>query len=185
MSYDIYCYKSKLGRPDLDEAQSVIEESESAKSDTDNSSKEKIAKALQDYNPKLERFQFDYDEIAKLQSTTVEEAKANFRYIELTKAEGELAVQLTIYDDNVIVTVPYWYDGDKAKQVFNEVNEFTKIIFKTAGYFVYDPQIEKVYDPLTTDFGGLDVYINATIKTQSLRKENQTSDLKNPWWKFW
>ena len=74
---------------------------------------------------------------------------------------------------------------DKAKQVFDEVNEYIKIIFKTAGYFVYDPQIEKVYDPSNSEFGGLETYINGTIQTQILGSDNQTIEVQKPWWKFW
>jgi len=75
MSYDLYCYKSKLGRPDLEEAQAVIEVEEDEENDdvqSDPETKLKIAKALMDFNPRLESFEFDYNEIAKLEGTTVD-----------------------------------------------------------------------------------------------------------------
>ena len=184
MSYDLYCYKSKIGRPDLGEAQTALEETDDANTDSNSSNfdlKEKLAKVLVDFNPKLERFIFDYNEIAKMQNITIEQARKTFQHIELTKAEGELAVQLTIYDGNVSITVPYWYSGEKAKAVFKEVSEYTKLIKQKAGYFVYDPQTENVYDPCVGEFDGLDIYERTTIETQKLSTQKTTT---KPWWKF-
>ena len=82
----------------------------------DPETKLKIAKALIEYNPKLESFQFDYDEIAKLQGTNIEEAKEAFDHIELNTREGELATQITIFDNTVSITVPYWYQTTKPKR---------------------------------------------------------------------
>ena len=109
MSYDIYCYKSRLNRPDLEEAQSAIEVDEETETNSDSETKLKIAKALTEYNPRLESFDFDYHEIAKLQGTTIDEAKKAFSHIELNTPEGDLATQITVFDNNVSITVPYWY----------------------------------------------------------------------------
>src|SRR3954467_10004501 len=117
MSYDIYCYKSKLDRPNLEEAQAIME-LEEEQSTSDSETKLKIAKALIDYNPKFESFEFDYEEISKLQGTSIDEAKEAFDHIELNTPDGDLATQITIYGDTVSITVPYWYSGDKAYEVF-------------------------------------------------------------------
>lgn len=165
MSYDLYCYKSKLGRPNLDEAQAVIEVEEEEENEdvlSDPATKLKIAKALLAFNARLEIFEFDYKAIAEIQKISVDEAKEQFDHIELNTPEGDLATQITIFDNNVSITIPYWYSGDKAKSVFDNVNEYTKIIHKTAGYFVYDPQTENVYDPTTNSFDGLEVYTSIT-----------------------
>lgn len=150
MSYDIYCYKSQLGRPDIEEAQSVIEADEEGDSESANDPKIKllIAKALIDFNPRLESFEFDFEEIAKLQGTSVDEVKEEFDHIELNTPEGDLATQITIFNNSVSIMVPYWYSGDTADAVFNKIIAYTKIIRDTAGYFVYDPQSETVYDPI-------------------------------------
>ncbi len=120
MSYDLYCYKSQLGRPDLDEAQAVIdveEDEENEDVQSDPATKLKIAKALLDFNPRLESFEFDFNAIAELQKISVDEAKEQFDHIELNTPEGDLATQITIFDNNVSITIPYWYSGDKAKTV--------------------------------------------------------------------
>lgn len=185
MSYDIYCYKSKLDRPDLEEAQSAIEVDEETETNSDPKTKLKIAKALTEYNPRLESFEFDYQEIAKLQSTTIDEAKKAFSHIELNTPEGDLATQITIFDNNVAITVPYWYSGDKARQVFDKIYDYTKVVRQTAGYFVYDPQIEKVFDPLTENIFGLEVYQSMTGQVEKMKAEQTKIIDKKPWWKFW
>ena len=185
MSYDIYCYKSKLDRPDLEEAQAAIEIDEDEEVVSDPETKLKIAKALIDYNPRLESFEFDYEEIAKLQGTSVDEAKEAFDHIELNTPEGDLATQITIFDNNVSISVPYWYSGDKATEVFNKISNYTKIIRQTAGYFVYDPQIDKVFDPLTENIFGLDVYKSMTEQVEKMKTEQPEIKSNKPWWKFW
>lgn len=185
MSYDIYCYKSQLDRPDLEEAKNAIEVDGETEVNPDPETKLRIAKALIEYNPRLESFDFDYEEIAKLQGITVDEAKKAFSHIELNTPECDLATQITIFDNNVSIIVPYWYSGDKAREVFNKISEYAKIIRQTAGYFVYDPQIDKVFDPLSENIFGLDVYQNMTDQVEKMRTE-QTNKIDNkPWWKFW
>lgn len=183
MSYDLYCYKSQLGRPDLEEAQSVIEVEENVQYEPE--TKLKISKALMDFNPRLESFKFDHNEIAKLEGTTVDEAKEQFDHVELNTPDGDLATQIMIFDNNVSITIPYWYSGDKAKTVFNSVSEYTKIIRKTVGYFVYDPQTENVYDPLTNSFDGLEVYTSMTGEAEIMKAKDNELATKKPWWKFW
>jgi hypothetical protein len=182
MSYDLYCYKSQLGRPDLEEAQATIEVDVV---EADPETKLKIAKALIDYNPRLESFEFNHEEIAKHQGTSVEEAQEDFDHIELNTPESDLATQITIFDNSVSITIPYWYSGKQAEDIFRKVTEYTKIIRQTAGYFVYDPQTEKVYDPLKQDFAGLLVYQSMSGQVKQLKNEQGASTDKKPWWRFW
>lgn len=188
MSYDLYCYKSQIGRPDLEEAQTLyeVDELEDAnETEPDPATKLKITKALLDFNPRLESFEFDYNVIAELEKISVDEAKEQFDHIELNTPEGDLATQITIFDASVSITVPYWYSGDKANEVFDKISQYTKIIRKTAGYFVYDPQTEKVYDPMVDSFSGLSIYTSMTGEVEKLKAEKTESISKKPWWKFW
>lgn len=185
MSYDIYCYKSKLGRPDLEEGQYAIEVDEETETHSDPATKLKIAKALTEYNPRLEIFDFDYHEIAKLQGITIDEAKKAFSHIELNTPEGDLATQITIFDNTVSITVPYWYLGDEAREVFDKIYSYTKVIRQTAGYFVYAPQIDKVFDPLTENIFVLDIYQIMTAQVEEMKTEQTAIENNKPWWKFW
>jgi hypothetical protein len=185
MSYDIYCYKSQLGRPDLEDAQAAIEVDEDEEITSDPETKQKIAKALVNHNPRLERFKFDYEEIAKFQGKSVDEVKKAFDHIELNTPEGDIATQITIFDNNVSITVPYWYSGDKAIEVFNKISDYAKVIRQTAGYFVYDPQTDKAFDPLTENIFGLGIYQSMIDKVEKMRTEQTQKTGKKPWWKFW
>lgn len=188
MSYDIYCYKSKLGKPDLEEADSVIEadNDKSAKKAKDPTTKQAIVKALTTHNPRLEAFDFDYGEIAKLTSSTIEEARNKFDHIELNHPDGDLAVQITVYDNHVFITVPFWYQGQKAEQVFGYLKAYIKIIHETAGYFVYDPQTGQVFDPSVDELNGLDKYLSGSELVEELSKaKSARHSVKKPWWKIW
>jgi hypothetical protein len=136
-----------------------------------------IAKALTDFNPRLEAFKLDFNELAKLHGISVGEAKAQFNYIELNPPDGDLVIQITINNHNVSLTIPYWYGGDQARQVFEYLMEYLKIIRKTSDYFVYDPQTDQVFDPLTTELKGLDIYLQTT--------NNINKTPTKPWWKLW
>ena len=144
MSYDIYCYQSDLGYPDVDEATRLTsDEDEEIVIDDHVAKIDEIAKALADYNPDFNRFQFDYTQIAVLHCITVEEAQRQFRHAELNTSEGALVTQIQIMGSSALITIPYWYTGKSAAMVFEKVNQYLKIIRKEAGYLVFDPQTGK------------------------------------------
>lgn len=94
MSYDIYCYKSKLSILDEDEADRAIEADNDKWGKNESNPELKLAnvKALKSYNPRLEAIDFDYGEIAKLTAATIQEAKRKFDHIELNPIEGDIAI---------------------------------------------------------------------------------------------
>ena len=188
MSYDLYCYKSKIGKPDEDEASSIIEADDDkwAKKEKNPAGKLAIVKALLAHNPRLEAFDFDYGEIAKLTATTIEQAKNQFDHIELNPPEGDLAIQTIVYDNHVVFSVPYWYQGQKAGELFDNLRAYIKIIRDTAGYFVYDPQTGNVFDPAENEFDGLNKYLSVSENLDELvNPDNAVRKNKKPWWKFW
>jgi hypothetical protein len=137
------------------------------------------------FNPRLESFNFGYEEIANVQGINIDEAKKAFSHIELNTPEDDFATQIMIFDNYVAITVPYWYSGDESKEVFNMIQEYTKIVRKTAGYFVYDPQTEQVLDPLKENISGLNVYQSTITQVEQMKGDQITSSQKKPWWKFW
>lgn len=187
MSYDLYCYKSKLGKPDLEEADSVIEadNDEWSRKDKNPDIKLDIVKALTAYNPELEAFDFDYGEVAKLTATTIEEARNKFDHIEINHPEGDLALQITVYDNHVFLTVPYWYQGHDAEKLFQRIEAYVKIIRDTAGYFVYDPQTGQVFDPTEIRFDGLNKYLSVSGRLDEMVNPQSAPTDKKPWWKIW
>lgn len=187
MSYDLYCYKSRIGKPDGDEASSVIEADTDkwARKDKDPARKLAIVKALTSCNPRLEAFDFDFGEIAKIDAITIEQAKDKFDHIELNLPEGDLAIQIMVYDNHALLSVPYWYTGQKVEQLFNELKVYVRIIKETAGYFVYDPQTGEVFDPAERDLDGLKKYLSVSEHMDELINSSKVAQNKKPWWKIW
>jgi len=191
MSYDIYCYRSTLGYPDVDEASDIIDnEYDWDENEARPATKLAIVKALTTFNPKLEAFDFDYGAIAELTQQTIEEAKEKFDHIELNPPEGGLAIQLIVYDNYVFITIPYWYKGEQAKQVMTNVKSYIDIICKQPGYFVYDPQIDVALDTGKTDYDPLAQYLPtseyvATMLKPTEELPKEPVQVKKPWWKFW
>ena len=184
MSYDLYCYKATVNKPDLEDAQAAIEIDEDG-TIADPQLKEKIAKALLDYNPQLERFEFDHGEMAEHAGEAVDEGNKAFTHIELNTPESGLATQITIFNTTVSITVPYWYSGQDADKVFDNIAEYAKVIRRAAGYFVYDPQTDAVFDPLTESNFGVDLYKSMTVKVENLVNRKAEEAVKKPWWRFW
>lgn len=183
MSYFLHCYRSELGYPDLNEAKKIVEVKEGPQNTPalpDN--KRTIANALMQFNPVLESPEVDFDEIAELYNISLEEAKKEFGQIELQTPFGEIATQIVIFDNIVSISIPFWYKEEEAAQAFAKADTYTKIIRRTVGYYVYDPQTGYVYDPSLADFDGLLVYLRrsgvAPVKRAQIKR-------KKAWWKFW
>src|SRR2546421_82577 len=60
--------------------------------------------------------------------------------------EGANGIQITLFDDEASVTVPFWHKGDKAAHTFREIWSYLEIISREAGYLIYDPQIDRISD---------------------------------------
>ena len=186
MSYDIYCYKSKSIKPNIEEARAIIENEEKSFniSQEQEAIMEKIAESLIEYNPRLKRFKLDYDEIVKTRKISMDEAKRLFNYIELNPPDDDNGIQITVDVDHVFITTPYWYEGDDAKNVFKVVSDYLKIIKKTTGYLVYDPQAEIVFDPEKNEFDNLEGYENI-VRDMSQLAQQAMKENKKSRWKFW
>lgn len=187
MSYDLYCYRSALGDPNSAEAEALVEaintaEEAGEKKPTSSDTKEKITAALIAHNPRLEPFKFDYSKIAEFQKISEDEARSSYQHVELNPPEGDLAIQLTVYDDHVFISIPYWYQGSKADQVFSQCSQYLRVIRRTAGFFAYDPQTGIAFDPEQTELRNHQGYEKIVKDLPKIAAEAATPD--KPWWKF-
>lgn len=111
MSYDLFLYKSNIGKPDLDEATKVIDDDDDiwVKKPYNYETKTAIEKALMQVDPSLNGF--DYEQLAHKLGKTVDEIKRTFMKFELI-SEDDSNIQVDIYDYHVAITVSFTHQGD-------------------------------------------------------------------------
>jgi hypothetical protein len=188
MSYDLYCYRAPSDVPNDAEAQALVEAINAAEEAgesraTASGIKERIAAALIEYNPRLEPFKLDYRKIAESEKISEDEARSRYQYVELDPPERDLAIQLTVYDDHVFISIPYWYQGSKADEVFFQCSQYLRVIRKTAGFFAYDPQTGIAFDPEKAELRNHQQYEDIVKELPKIAAEASKSD--KPWWKLW
>lgn len=74
----------------------------------------------------------------------------------------EHGIQISIFEDAISVTVPYWHSGEVARLVFDEIWRHLTFIESETGYHTVDQQVGHVLD-LSSDFSiVLSAYAEAT-----------------------
>lgn len=185
MSYDLYCYKSISGKVDLNEAIELTQIDDENEYEIDIETNIQIVLALLEFDNKMEGFDFDKEEINKLLSSNPDQIREELAYIELSTIDGDFALNIAFEGKIITISTPYWYEGAKAQEVFNKINEYLKIINNCADYFVYDPQSDQVFNPKYDNLLGPDIYINTKSQFESYIEQNSNTNEKKAWWKFW
>ena len=184
MSYDFRLFKRRPGEDPYVTAQRDSEEFPDSPPDPQKEAlKRRVADALIAHNSKLEVFQFGYEEIAKFQKITVEQARLKYRHLELNGPEDGNGIQIELFDDEASVTVPFWHEGDKAAETFREIWSYLEIISREADYLIYDPQLDRVLDPSTGFDDALSRYSGAMQQIHQTLPASGAE--RRPWWKFW
>ena len=71
--------------------------------------------------------------------------------VEITEHEREsrelsqsgTGIDLSVFGDEVTITVPYWHAGDEAAKVLRDVFALAAVVEKETGLTAYDPQVER------------------------------------------
>jgi hypothetical protein len=87
---------------------------------------ERIADRLQAHDPQLERFTSEY-------------------CIELDRPDDS-GVQVSLFEHELGVTVPYWHTGQAARAVMELVWSYLAILEQESGWDTYDPQLGRSLD---------------------------------------
>jgi hypothetical protein len=53
------------------------------------------------------------------------------------------AIQLTVVPGEVAITVPYWYEGERAAKIIDELYALAEIVERETGLEGYDPQLDR------------------------------------------
>jgi len=147
MSYDLHGFRVPPGRT-VEEYYEDEEREEQLIADDrpptveERTEMERLAGAVLAEHPQLERF--DGDDV-----------------IELTSPD---AIQVSLFKHEAGITVPYWYEGDKAHDVLVEMYELAELLTRESGLSFYDPQTgEEVSGP-----GAPDAYASGVEATRRI-----------------
>jgi hypothetical protein len=81
----------------------------------------------------------------------VPQARVLLGEVDITEYENEsrdlshsgTGIDLSVFGDEVSITVPYWHAGDDAAVVLGKVFALSAIVEKETGLTAYDPQMER------------------------------------------
>jgi hypothetical protein len=147
MSYDLYVLSVEPGETAVEAFPRITEADEQDATTTWHHEQaaraERLAGSLQRLNLRLERFAFDYAELAKSLKISESEARARFQHIELNTREGDNPIQIVLHADHAFLNIPYWCKGPRAQETINEALRYLAILEAEAGWTTYDPQLER------------------------------------------
>jgi hypothetical protein len=143
--------------------------------------KQRMAAALLSLDKGLKRFVFEFAKVAKLRKISFEQARQEFRHVELN--DDKTGIQITLFDDEAAITVPYWHDSAVATAVFKRMTAQAAVITRESGLVAYDPQLGKAIDPVA-DFERMVATYGTMVATMTAHRQQHSRQGK-PWWKFW
>jgi hypothetical protein len=191
MSYDIYCFRPSSPTPSIEEAQAIVESDEDSERPEDESAREtkqRVVEALKQHNPRLEQFEFDYAAIARRMKISEQEARERRKHVELNPPEGDPAIQITVSGKHVSISIPYWYTNAEAERVFRQLMDYLRVIKRAGGYWAFDPQKDRIFDPENEDLGEHASYEKIVRDLPAMvakAAKQRDGDPNKPWWKFW
>lgn len=187
MSYDLYFLPPHL----CSDPNAAVEQLEAGGSPDESNAapttdvrKRSLVAALQRKNPQLKSFPLDFQKLAELDGSTVEQARARHDHVELNGPEDGNGIQIMVFRDHASITVPYWHGGSGAESVFDELQRYASILVGEGGYRVFDPQLDRVVD----DLDEIRAEILAQYGDVMARMPDivaSTAKRTKPWWKFW
>ncbi|NUS31372.1 MAG: hypothetical protein HOV92_45165 [Streptomyces sp.] len=65
----------------------------------------------------------------------------------------DTGIQLSIFVNEVAITIPYWHTGDKAAQALNQAYALAAVVERETGLQAYDPQVELPLSELPPQHG--------------------------------
>jgi hypothetical protein len=130
--------------------------------------KQQLVAVLVKFDPELVPANVDFQAVAEHFKLTEEEARIKFRHIELNDTSLQnTGIQITIRDDYVYLTVPFWHTGQKAERVFRKIWRYMEVISAATGYIPYDEQVQPGELNLKTDFQrSLKMYVGGVSYTR-------------------
>jgi hypothetical protein len=73
-------------------------------------------------------------------------AMGNYESIQIDEGANGDGIHISLYPDEVAITVPYWHEGDAAHDVFLQIWNYLGIIQQMTHYVIFDPQLGRIID---------------------------------------
>ena len=188
MSYDLHLLPKRSGVDLLTAARARLErEGEELNPGPPVPEKEarkaRLAEALMQLSPQLAAFEFGYSSIAAQQHITEAEARTRYRHIELNGPEDGNGIQISLSDDTVDITIPYWHQPAAAASVFDDVWRHLALLERDGGFAVYDPQLDRILNLAVDRPAVLECYGGVIAQTAKIGAHTRRP--AKPWWRFW
>jgi hypothetical protein len=81
---------------------------------------------------------------------------------------GAPLVFITLFHNQIRVELPFWYEGQEARDFFRNVWSYLEIISQATNYIVYDRQVGRSLN-LSVDFQAVLECYNATVRFLNIR----------------
>jgi hypothetical protein len=106
-------------------------------------------------------------------------------------------IQITMFEREIGLSVPYWYEGEEAQEVLALVGEAINVIRGVSGWAVYDPQLEREITNVADLAQAGDALSATTRQVQEVIGDGVSTDIEpdeyrppqgsesRPWWRFW
>lgn len=181
MNYQIICFHSTKGIPDLIEALEVLESEDHFRKGSIQTIKKDLASKIVELNTGLYILSHDFNEIAAYQGISEEEAIARFDFIQIQSLETTPGISIVLFDTIITIDIPFKAFGQNHDNILIDVKRYLKLILKETGYFAFDAEGENVYSYDT--IGSLK--FNLLRLKGTIPHQNHTGKSERPWWKFW
>ena len=111
------------------------------------------------------------------------DAPSRLRCFEINDlADESFGVQIQLFDDEAVVSVPFWHTGEKAAACFAQVWDFMRLICGVAGYAAFDAQMDRALEDGETIDAALATY-SAAVKRVSRDPELGGRKPPKPKWR--
>jgi hypothetical protein len=106
-------------------------------------------------------------------------------------------IQITMFEGEIGVSVPFWNEGEEAQEVLTLVGEVINVIRGASGWAVYDPQLEREITNVADMAQAGDALSATTRQVHEIVGDGSSTDFETgedrppqasesrPWWRFW
>jgi hypothetical protein len=164
VSYDLYMLTPEPGVDPVDTLERLEESGRGPHDPKGEQRARRLAGAIRAADPRYELSEFEFEGATG---------------VELSAENG---LQITIMADHASVTFPYWDSLDTGRFAA-DIDKAAEIIAAETGWQLYDPQLEKLLDPVRDADELARAFAVGVGHVQRLGEEDARPSERAPWWR--